>query len=123
MQDDGRPGSSGGLFAGLTRSIGNLVRAEMNLAKVEMTGKATEVGKDFGRLAAGGAIAYAGAFVLLQSAVRMLEAILPRWLAALVVGLVTTGAGGYIVQEELRRLKEVDLAPQQTIDSLKKLGE
>lgn len=123
MQDGERRGSVSGLVSGLSRAVGSLVRAEMNLATVEMTGKATEMGKDVGRLAAGGAIAYAGAFVLLQSVVRMLEAILPRWLAAFVVGLATTGGGAYIVQEELRRLKQVDLTPQQAIGALKKLGE
>ena len=123
MQDNGQRGTVSGLVAGMSRAVGNLVRAEMNLATVEMTGKATEMGKDVGRLAAGGAVAYAGAFVLLQSLVRMLEAFLPRWLAAFVVGAVTTGGGAYVVQQELRRLKESDLTPQQAIGSLKKLGE
>ncbi len=123
MHDDGQRGSATGILAGLSRAVGNLVHAEMNLARVEMTGKATEMGKDVGRLAAGGAVAYAGAFVLLQSLVRMLEAVLPRWLAAFVVGAITTGGGAYVVQQELQRLKEADLTPHQTIDALSKLRE
>ena len=123
MHDDEQRGSATGILAGLSRAVGNLVRAEMNLTGVEMIGKATEMGKDVGRLAAGGAVAYAGAFVLLQSLVRMLEAVLPRLLAAFVVGAVTTGGGAYVVQQELQRLKEADLAPHQAIDSLSKLRE
>lgn len=122
MQDGEQRSSMGGIISGLSSAVGNLMRAEMNLAKVEMTGKATEVGKDVGRLAVGGAIAYAGSFVLLASVVRMLEAFLPRWLAAFVVGSAVTGGGAYIVQEELRRLKHPDLAPEQAIGSLKRLG-
>src|SRR3712207_9269112 len=113
MHDEGQRGSATGILAGLARAVGKLVRAEMNLARVEMTGKATEMGKDVGRLAAGGAVAYAGAFVLLQSLVRMLEAFLPRWLAAFIVGAITTGGGAYVVQQELQRLKETDLTPHQ----------
>ena len=123
MQDDGQRGSATGILAGLSRAVGNLIRAEMNLARVEVTGKATEMGKDVGRLVAGGAVAYAGAFVLLQSLVRMLEAFLPRWLAAFVVGAVTTGGGAYIIQQELQRLKEADLTPHQAVDALSKLRE
>lgn len=123
MQDGEQRSSMGGIISGLSRAVGNLVRAEMNLATVEMTGKATEVGKDVGRLAVGGAIAYAGSLVLLASFVRMLEAFLPRWLAAFVVGAAVTGGGAYIVQEELRRLKHPDLAPEQAIGALKRLGE
>jgi hypothetical protein len=123
MQDDGRRGAASGIVEGLSRAVNHLVRAEMGLAKVEMTGKATEMGKDVGRLAAGGAVAYAGAFVLLQSLVRMLEAVLPRWLAAFVVGAVTTGGGAYVVRQELQRLKEADLTPHQAIDALSMLRE
>ncbi len=123
MQDDEQRRSATGILAGLSRAVGNLVRAEMNLTGVEMIGKATEMGKDVGRLAAGGAVAYAGAFVLLQAIVRILESFLPRWLAAFVVGAATTGGGAYVVQQELQRLKEADLAPHQAIDSLSKLRE
>ena len=123
MQDDEQRRSATGILAGLSRAVGHLVRAELDLAKIEMTGKATEMGKDVGRLAAGGAIAYAGAFVLLQALVRMLEAVLPRWLAAFVVGALTTGGGAYVVQQELRRLKEADPTPRQAIGALTKLRE
>jgi hypothetical protein len=123
MQENGQRGSATGLLSGLSRAVGNLVRAEMDLAKVEMTGKATEMGKDAGRLAAGGAVAYLGSFVLLQSLVRMLETFLPRWLAAFVVGAVTTGGGAYVVQQELQRLKEADLTPHQVVSTLSKLRE
>jgi hypothetical protein len=123
MQDNGQHGSATGLLGGLSRAVSSLVRAEMDLARVEITGKATEMGKDVGRLAAGGAVAYAGAFVLLQSLVRLLEAFLPRWLATFVVGAVTTGGAAYVVLQELQRLKESDLTPHRAVDSLSKLVE
>ena len=123
MQNGEQDNSMSGMFAGLLRSIGDLVRAEINLATTEMTGKASRVGKDVGSLAIGGAIAYAGFLALVGAAIRMLEAILPRWLAALLVGSLAAGGGAFLVQKRLQALKEADLAPQQTIDTLKKLGE
>lgn len=123
MQDTGQDSSMSGMFAGLLGSIGDLVRAEINLATTEMTGKASRIGKDVGFLAIGGAIAYAGFFVLLGAVIRVLEAALPRWLASLLVGLLTAGGGAFLVQKRLQALKEADLAPQQAIDSLKKVGE
>ena len=123
MQDGGQDSSMSGMFAGLLRSIGDLVRAEINLATSELTGKASRIGKDVGSVAVGGAIAYAGLLVLLGAAIRVLEAILPRWLAAFLVGLLTAGGGAFLIQQRLQALKHADLAPQQTIDTLKKLGE
>ena len=41
--------SMSGMFSGLLREIGGLVRAEINLATTEMTGKAFRVGKEVGK--------------------------------------------------------------------------
>ena len=112
-----------GLFAGLLGEIGRLVRAEINLATTEMTGKAFRIGKDVGFLAIGGALAFAGSLAIVAAMVRALEAILPRWLAALVVGLLTAGAGASLVRKGLQALQQTDLAPKQTIETLKNLGE
>jgi hypothetical protein len=110
------------MFGGLLREIGGLVRAEINLATTEMTGKAFRVGKEVGLLAAGGAIVYAGALAIVAALVRLLEAILPRWLAALVVGLLTTAFGATLVKKGLAALKETDLAPERTLGTLKSFG-
>ena len=123
MQDDRQRSSGGGIVAGLTRGVSDLVRAEISLATTEMTQKATAAGRDIGSVAVGGAIAYAGFLVLLAAATRILEAILPRWLAALIVGSATDGGGAILVQRGLEELKESDLVPEKTIDTLKKLGE
>ena len=123
MQDDGKRSSGGGIVAGLMRGVSGLVRAEISLATTEMTQNATAAGRDIGSVAVGGAIAFAGFLVLLAAATRILEAILPRWLAALIVGSATVGGGAILVQRGLQELKESDLVPEKTIDTLKKLGE
>ncbi len=52
--------SVGELFAELSRDMATLVRQEVHLAKTEVSQKASQMGKDIGFLAVGGAVAYAG---------------------------------------------------------------
>ncbi len=120
MQDTKDDRSLGELFAELTREMGTLVRAEVELARVEMTQKASRVGKDIGFLAAGAAVAYAGLLAILAAVIIGLAALgVPWWLAALLVGLVVAGVGYALVQRGLSALKREDLTPRQTIETLK----
>ncbi len=121
MQNDRNSSSAGGLFAGLMRGVGDLVRSEINLATTEMTGKAFRVGKDAGFLAGGGAVAFAGSLAIMAAIIRMLETFLPRWLSAFVVGALMVGAGASLAKRGLSALKETDLAPERTIETLKHL--
>jgi len=54
LQNDGR--SLGELFSELAAETGTLVRQEVALAQVELTAKATSVGKNVGFLAIGGGL-------------------------------------------------------------------
>ena len=120
----GNDRSLGELFAELTRETSTLVRQEVNLAKTEMTQKASAVGKDIGFLAAGGAVLYAGFLALLAAIILVLTALgLPAWAAALLVGLLVAGIGAYLVQRGLTALRRTNLAPQPTIDTLKEDAE
>ena len=112
--------SLGELFTELTRELTTLVRQEAALAKTEISQKARDVGKNIGFLAAGGAIAYGGFLALVAALIIILvELGMAWWLSALLVGLVISGVGYYLVQKGLTALKEVDLAPKQTVESLK----
>jgi Flp pilus assembly protein TadB len=120
MQQTKDDRSLGELFAELTRESSTLVRQEVNLAKTEMTQKASAVGKDLGFLAAGGAVLYAGFLALLAAVILALTGLgLPAWLAALLVGLVVGAVGVFLVQRGRDALRRTNLAPQQTIETLK----
>ena len=120
MQDTKDDRSLGELFAELTREMGTLVRAEVELARVELTQKATRVGKDIGFLVAGAAVAYAGLLAILAAVIIGLAALgVPWWLSALLVGLVVAGVGYALVQRGLSALKREDLTPRQTIETIK----
>ena len=111
--------SLGELFSELAQDTSTLVRKEVQLAKTEMSQKASRVGKDVGFLAAGGAVAYAGLLAVLAGVIVLLGQVIPMWLSALLVGLVVAGVGYFLVRRGLDALKREDLAPRQTIETLK----
>ena len=111
--------SLGELFSELAQDTSTLVRQEMTLAKTEMSQKASRLGKDVGFLAAGGAVAYAGLLAVLAGIIVLLGQVIPMWLSALLVGLVVAGVGYFLVRKGLEALKREDLAPRQTIETIK----
>jgi len=111
--------SLGELLGDLARESSTLVRQEITLARTELAEKGAEVGKDVGRLAVGGAVAYAGFLAIIAAVIIGLAALgVAWWLAALIVGLVVAGIGYALVQQGLTALKSVDLGPRQTMQSL-----
>jgi len=111
--------SLGELFAELTRETSTLVRKEVELAKTELTDKATRAGKNVGFLAVGGAVAYAGVLAVVAGVILLLGQAIPLWVSALVVGLLVTGGGYFLVQKGLTALKHMDMVPHRTIETLK----
>lgn len=115
--------SLGDLFSDLTREISTLVRQEIRLATTEMGHKATEVGKNIGMLAAGGLVLYAGFLGLESAAVFGLAMWLPLWLSALIIGLVVMAVGYFLVRKGMDSLKDLDLAPRETVESVRETAQ
>jgi uncharacterized membrane protein YqjE len=123
MEEVRRPSddrSLGDLLRELMEEVTTLIRQEANLAKTEMSQKAAKVGKHLGFLAAGGAIAYAGLLAIVAAVIIMLaQAGMAWWAAALLVGVVVAGLGGFLVMQGISALKNEDLVPRETIEALK----
>ena len=111
--------SLGELFSELSQETTTLIRQEVNLAKTEMSQKASRVGKDVGFMAAGGAVAYAGLLAIIAGVIALVGLVIPLWLSALLVGLVVAAIGYFLVRKGLDALKQEDLAPRETIETLK----
>lgn len=112
--------SIGELFSQLTHDLGVLVRQEAELAKTELTTKASRLGGHAASLATGGIIAFVGAQALVAALILGLAEIgIAPWLSALLVGALLAGAGFMMVQNGRARLKEVNLKPKRTIETLK----
>lgn len=85
---DDAPPSLGTLFSRLTEQTSKLIRAEIALAKTEMTAKVSKLGVAIGLFAAAGILALYGLGVLIDAAVLGLSEALAPWLSALIVAVV-----------------------------------
>jgi hypothetical protein len=112
--------SIGELIGDLTRETTQLVRQELNLAKTEMTVKATKVGKDVGIIAVGGIVAFTGVLALVAFLILgLIQLGLAPWVSALLVGVVLAAIGGGLAMSGLNKLRTVDPLPHQTVEALK----
>ena len=111
--------SLGELFSELAQETSTLVRQEVNLAKTEMSQKASTAGKHIGVLAAGGALAHAGLLAILAGVIALLNDVMPLWASALLVGIVVAIVGYLLIRKGLDALKRDDFAPRETIETLK----
>jgi len=111
--------SIGDLFSELANETGTLIRQEVALASAEMTKKATDAGKNAASIAIGGFVGYAAFLTLLAAIVALLSYAMPVWLSALIVAIVVGAISAYMVTSALAKLKKADLAPRETVTTLK----
>lgn len=116
--------SIGELFSELTREVTTLLRKEFELARLELSTTASRVASRLGVIVLGAVLACAGLFTIVAALVLVaVELGMPAWAAALVVGVVVLGAGGVMAQQALSALRREDLAPRETVRSLKENAE
>jgi len=112
------------LFSDLWRETTTLVHEEAELAKAELSEKVSQVTTGAGEIAAGGAILFAGFIVLLLAAMGALELMLPTehaiWIAPLIVGLAVMIVGYIALARGKKQMQAESLAPQRTLESLKR---
>ena len=111
--------SLGTLFADLAKQTGTLVRKEIELAQVEMTGKVADAGKKVVVVAGGGIACALAGMVLLAALILGLANFMPLWASALLVGLVMAVIGIGVVFWGVSALKKFDPVPRATIQTVK----
>jgi hypothetical protein len=113
--------SLGELFSDLTQNMTTLLRQEVALARSELSEKVSQASRSAVSLVVGGVIVHMGVLVLLAALVFVLVqfAGLPLWTAALIVGALVVIAGVIPLLAGLRGLRELELAPKRTIQTLK----
>lgn len=111
--------SLGELLSELAGDTGTLVKQEVALAQAEFTQKAVVIGKNVGFLAVGGAVGYAALLSILAAVIIGLGYFIPLWLSALLVGLVVGIVAFLLISSALKKLKDTNLKPEQTVETLK----
>lgn len=122
--DDSTPRERRGFFALLADIPGlmsELIAAEIEQLKAEITGKLKAAGVGAGLVVVAGAFAFFAILAMLAAAVLALALVLPAWAAALIVGgalLLIAGVAAAIGIAQLKR--GVPPTPTDTIESVKK---
>jgi uncharacterized membrane protein YqjE len=119
---DDQPGtdrSLGDLFGNLTSELSELVRSEMELARVEIREEAAKAGRAAGLLGAGGLIAYLGLGLVAMAAAWGLAEVIDAGWAFLIVGVVIAAIGAVLVMKGRDQLREVRPVPEETVETLK----
>ena len=110
----------GPLFSQLAQDSTALIKQEIALAKAEVKETIGQTVNGSVKLAIAAALAAVGALVLTAFLVLLLGDLLGNyWLSALIVGVVFAAIGGVLAKAGLRRFREMTVAPEHTIESLK----
>lgn len=119
MQTDDR--SLKELFTDLSTNVSTLFRKEIELARAETSEKISQAGTAIGSIAAGGILALSALLVLLQALViAIAELGVPPALSALIVGAAIAAIAYALIHKGTNDLKARSLAPNRTIDSLRR---
>ncbi|MGH9585136.1 MAG: phage holin family protein [Bryobacteraceae bacterium] len=103
----------------IIRDIGNIFRAELRLAAVELKEKFRKSAMAGGLLAAAGLLGFFAAACFIATCIVALTIVLDIWLSILLMGvMLAIGAGGAFLVGRMA-LEEIDPVPQQTLETMK----
>jgi uncharacterized membrane protein YqjE len=109
----------GELLRAATSDLSTLFRQELDLAKVEMKDDIRHVGQVGGMFGAGAVCAYFALLFVSLAFGWLLDDVMPRPLAFLLVAVPYAVAAAVLVLQGRRRARELNPLPEQTIETLK----
>ena len=112
--------SLGELLKQLSEQTTRLVHQELELAKAELTQKGKQAGMGAGMFGGAGAIGLAALGALTACFILALDAVMPAWLAALIVAIVYGIIAFVLVKQGQAKIKAAGPpVPEQTIETVK----
>lgn len=111
--------SLGQLVGEMSTELSSLMRAEVQLAKVELKDEVAKAGKAGGMFGAG---AVTGYFALLFASLALawlLDQAMPTALAFFLVAVLYGVAAAILISRGRAEMKQVDPVPRQTVETLK----
>ena len=119
-QEDLRDRPVGDLVKQLAGQTSTLVRQEIDLAKAEMSQKASTAGKGAGLLGGAAVVGLLAAGSLTACLILALGEVIPDWLAALIVALVMGAVAAVLAMQGRNRIRAATPpVPEQTVETVK----
>jgi len=118
---EGESQSIAQLIGGIIADAQLLLRREVDLAKQEVTNEIDKVKQGATSLGLGIGLAAVGGVLLSLMLVSLLHEVagLSWWISYLIVGVVLAGAGAVFLMSGIKRMKQVDPVPHETVESVK----
>jgi uncharacterized membrane protein YqjE len=106
------------LLSATTRDLSELMRSEVELAKVELKEEAKSAAQAGALLGAGGLLGYLALTLVAFAAAWGLAEVLPEGIAFLIVAVVVAVAAAICLMAGKQRLSNVTPVPEQTVETL-----
>jgi uncharacterized membrane protein YqjE len=117
---DLRDRSLGELLKQLSEQTARLVHQELELAKAELQQKGRQAGMGAGMFGGAGALGLAALGALTACFILALNAVMPAWLAALLVAVVYGAIAAVLAMRGRAKVRQaVPPVPEQTIETVK----
>ncbi len=100
-------------------NVQGIIRAEVRLAKTEVTEEATKAGRAAGMLAGGAVVALFTVWLLLLTLLFALGTVVPMWAAALILFVITGVIAAVLLAAGKKRFQTVHATPERTIETMK----
>jgi hypothetical protein len=108
------------LLKQLSQEVTQLLKQEIELAKAEVGEKGRQAGKGAGLLGSAGVIGLGAVGALTACFILALNAVMPAWLAALIVAVVYGVVAAILAMQGRNRIRQATPpVPEQTVETLK----
>jgi hypothetical protein len=111
--------SIGDLLQVVVRDIGDMVRAEIRLARAELEQSARNAGKAGGMLGGAAIAGLLAAACLVTTGIAGMAQAMPLWLASLLMTVFLAVVGGVLYAGGRAKLREVKPTPEKTVETVK----
>jgi len=116
---DASPDASlGELISRTTSDLSDLLRSEVELAKVELKEEASTIGKAGAMMGGAALTGYLAVTLLCFAAAWGLSEVVPEGVAFLIVGLIVAAVAGVLYLIGRKRLENFEPVPRQTVETI-----
>jgi len=111
--------SMGEILQDVVRDFGDIVRAEIRLAKAELGENAKKAGRAAGMFGGAAVCGLLAGMALVAACIAGLATAMPVWLAAALMTLVLLGTAAAMYAGGRSRLRDVNAVPERTAQTIK----